>query len=205
MKVKINGEDKEIQWHEGMKFSELVQPLINDNLSNGKLLYSVIINTAKGPITVKPEHLKKLNDAKVEGDETIEFLFKDKRDYIIELSDQVLPYIDKIESEISNIINLLKEDGTNANAMKDLGNIIDGIGALGQTIVPIISLKILKLEEFEFEGKNGEASFEAIKDFVESFKAKIEGEDVSERIQAISDMLPKLLHFYKTIFQNVRK
>ncbi len=204
MNIKINGETKEIDWHEGMKFSELVQPLISENLSQGKLLYSVIINTKKGPVTVKPEHLKKLNDAKVEGNEEVEFIFKDKKDYIIELSDQVLPYIDKIESEIDNIISLIKEDPDNPNAMKDLSNIIDGIGALGQTVVPIISLKILKVDDFVFEGKKGESAFEAIRTFVDSFKEKIESKDVNERITAISTMLPKLLSFYKTIFQDVR-
>jgi hypothetical protein len=116
-----------------------------------------------------------------------------------------LPYIDKIENEISNIISSLKKDPDNSNAMSDLGNIIDGISALGQTIVPIINLKILNISDFAFEEKNGEEAFEAIKDFVDSFKSKIESDDISEKIEAISEMLPKLLSFYKKIFQEVRK
>ncbi len=205
MNIKVNGEIKDVPWEKGMKFSQLIQPVIAENVADGKLLYSVIINTKKGPITLKPEHLKKLNDAKVEGNEEIELLFKDKRDYIIELSDQVLPYIDKIENEISNIISSLKRDPNNSNAMSDLGNIIDGISALGQTIVPIINLKILNISDFTFEDKKGEDAFEAIKDFVDSFKSKIESNDISEKIEAISVMLPKLLSFYKKIFQEVRK
>jgi hypothetical protein len=205
MNIKINGKVRNIDWKKGMKFSDLIQPIISENIADGKLLYSVVIKTEKGPITVKPEYLKKLNDARVEGNEDIELLFKDKKDYIVELSDQVLPYIDKIEGEIATIISLIEEDPDNSNAMTDLGNIIDGISALGQTIVPIINLKILDIKDFSFEDKIGERAFEAIKDFVDSFKIKIESKDLSEKIEAISEMLPKLLSFYKKIFQEVRK
>ncbi len=204
MTVEVNGEKKQISWHKGMKFSELVQSLIAQNAPEGKLLYSVTISTAKGPVTIKPEHLKKLNDANVEGDEQIKFIFKDKKEYIVELSDQVLPYIDKVQNEITNIIKLLQDDPNNSKAMQTLSNVIDGIGALGQTIVPIISLKILKIDDFVFDDQKGEAAFEAIKNFVDSFKVKIDSDDVQEKIKAISEMLPKLLAFYKTIFQDVR-
>lgn len=191
MKVTVDGVTKEYSENDFSTFEELWKTI----KPKDRVVVELKINGQKVPVN----KIEELFSAEFEGNEVIEMTTQSISQAALELIDEALGYIVKIESNLPELSNKIIMGNTN-EAMNDLKHVIDGIMALENmkgSISKIIDTSFLNLSE---NYQKFQKSLEILREINEALLEQ----NFTDLVGIIDNGLPKVFDFYK-VFLNQAK
>jgi len=191
IKVIINGIEKEYNENDYSVFEELWEEI--------KPKEEVVVEIRINGISIPIDKIEELFKAEIEGNETVEVKTKSIYDAALDLIDEALSYVTRIEErlpELSNKIILGQVD----EAMNDLKHVIDGISALEnmrESISKIVDIGISKSEE-------GVKKFQQSLEVLTNINQSLLSQNFTDLVEDIDVGLPKVFNFYKQFLNDAK-
>lgn len=191
IKVIINGVEKE--------YNEDDYPIFEDLWKEIQPKEEVIVQIKINGKLIPVDKIEKLSKAEFEGNEIVELETKTIYDAALDLIDEALNYVTKIEENLPGLSNKIIL-GQLDNAMKDLEHLIEGISALEsmrESISKIVDVNISKSEE---NMKKFQQSLEVLVDINQSLSSQ----NLTDLVEDIDSGLPKVFDFYKQFLNDAK-
>jgi len=160
-----------------------------------RVLVELKVNEKEVPIN----RIEELFDVKLEGNEVVEIKTKPIYEATIDLIDEALGYVARIEERLPELSNKIIIGQIN-EAMNDLKHVIDGIVALEdmrKSISQIVDIKV-------FESESSVDKFKKSLAILNKINESLSEQNFTDLVEDIDTGLPKVFEFYKSFLKEAK-
>ena len=160
-----------------------------------RVLVELKVNEKEVPIN----RIEELFDVKLEGNEVVEIKTKPIYEATMDLIDEALGYVARIEERLPELSNKIIIGQIN-EAMNDLKHVIDGIVALEdmrKSISQIVEIKV-------FESESSVDKFKKSLAILNKINESLSEQNFTDLVEDIDTGLPKVFEFYKSFLKEAK-
>jgi len=160
-----------------------------------RVLVELKVNEKEVPIN----RIEELFDVKLEGNEVVEIKTKPIYEATMDLIDEALGYVARIEERLPELSNKIIIGQIN-EAMNDLKHVIDGIVALEdmrKSISQIVDIKV-------FESESSVDKFKKSLAILNKINESLSEQNFTDLVEDIDTGLPKVFEFYKSFLKEAK-